>query len=431
MATTFRHEYPKLNHVYAEKPTPPPTLAVFLRFYCKFVFFYKPMNLLQETDTWLKLLLQRMEDSEVKERGISVDQLTTVLTQFEQEWNSDHAVDHKQVLDNRADEDFSDPAGRELPTPEFEKLITGLVREVIRYNPGELIKFSQRYFSALDSGKLVRYLQKLADANAKKLPKRQCNEDDMILAQEFLAEDQGVDAESLDHASTIQLIQRTLKKDRDEKRAQADADRKEAEEQSSQLKAEEEAKAKSLEQELREKKIDVNVADELKRMSEKPNAEEEELDVFAKSELRRVNTAKRVAAINSGAAAAGAGDASSSSSAAAAAAAAEPAVSADAFGGGDSSSAFTVPPAPSAASPRRSSLDIGAAASAEPAASPSAASAGPSSPRRSSVDAGAAAAGEGEGMSAEDAAEAKRKRKEEVARRRAEKAKQLEEQGDS
>lgn len=286
--STQIHSHRSLNRIYSkDKVTAPPTLGVFMKFFCKFVLFYKPLNFHSEVQAWLQQLLQRLEESNIREKNISQEQLLMVLQQFEKEWDEDHVVDRNQILNNRADDDYdgadgengaanADTSHRELPTPQFDKICVDFVREAIRYSPSELIKFAQRYFRALEAGKVEKYLQKMADQRAKLLPARLCSDEDMARAQVYLSEssrpkrgdgeDDGDDDDDGDHqvdmhadrGATIKMIQRTLAQEKDARSARVAAARAEAAEEAAANQAERKEQQARVEAALRENDIDLD-----------------------------------------------------------------------------------------------------------------------------------------------------------------------------
>ena len=258
------HSHRSLNRVYTkEKIVAPATLSVFLKYYCHFILFYKPLQFFDETQRWIQLLLQRLEESNIKEKNISVEQLTNVLQQFEKEWDEDHIRDYNTILESHKDDDYEATEGEELQhvhaTPEFEKIVTDFAREVIRYAPSELIKFAQRYFKALEAGKVEKYLQKMADQRAKLLPQRLCTEEDLARAQDYLTMQHGeVDDLDMNRTKTIEMIQKTLAAEAEERRARAQLETEEQAVAKRERDAEEERKQAELERSFAERSIDMD-----------------------------------------------------------------------------------------------------------------------------------------------------------------------------
>jgi hypothetical protein len=310
------HSHRSLNRIYSkDKVSVPATLPVFMKYFCKFVLFYKPLNFFNEVQTWLQQLLQRLEESSIREKNISVEQLSMVLQQFEKEWDEDHVADRSQILTNRGDDDYVvDPdvveAPRELPTPQFDKICVDFVREAVRYGPSELIKFAQRYFKALEAGKVEKYLQKMADQRAKLLPARLCSEDDLARAQTYLLErhgggdDEAADGVfadlGADRGATIKMIQRTLAQEQGERAARTAAARAEADEAHATRKQEAAARQAEVEARLRDNNIDLDEhlaeaqrerAEEQERRRRELEDDDEDEDGPAPSALKRASAA--------------------------------------------------------------------------------------------------------------------------------------------
>jgi hypothetical protein len=280
------HSHRSLNRIYTkEKVVPPATLTVFLKHYSRFILFYKPLDFIGETQRWIQILLQRLDESNLKEKTISVEQLSKVLQQFDKEWDEDHVRDYNTILDAHADNDYeidgeSEDHGREMPTPEFEKVLTDFAREVIRYAPSELIKFAQRYFKALETGKVEKYLQKMADQRAKLLAPRLCTEDDLARAQDYLSQRTGDDVQDLeqDRGQTIAMIQETLAKEAEERKARALAENEEQRRLQEEREAAEAEERARVEREVAERNIDMAQFGEPEKEAEEEQKEAEEAD---------------------------------------------------------------------------------------------------------------------------------------------------------
>jgi len=289
-------QHPELNRIYGDKIVTPPTLPIFMKHYARWVIFYRPIQLAKESHEWTEHLLQFMTDRNLPEK-VTPEQLDQVMKDFATEWDKAHVQDRETILDLHVDEDYTLKEGQEpprvAPPQGFEEVCMNFVREVIRYNPGGIVRYAERYFKALEINKVPKFLQRMAEKKVHLLPKRNATPEEHEAAQMFLASQLGEhyeEGKEMKREDAVKLLKKTLETATAEQKAAAAARRKEEEEDRARAAAEAAEKQAKIEEQLRARNIDIEAAAnaELEAMRNKAAAkpkqddEEEEVDVFTK-----------------------------------------------------------------------------------------------------------------------------------------------------